>query len=281
MEERYSDAMLMAYADGELTAEQRAEIDQALRQDASLAARLAVFAKTRTIASDAFEPLLEAPVPAALKDSIADLVARHDETANAAPESGPAPETTAGAGDTVVPLARNQTTRNANGRRSNARKPSFLGVRLDYALAASLMLAAGGVIGYLVATAGAPAPSGGILAAGIDNPAIATALRTVPSGDELTLEDGTRFRAIASFNDDADSLCREFEVDTADRSTIVSVACAADEAWRLRFVVVAGAPDAAFAPASSLEALDAYLSAIGAGAPLSAEAEQAALDGLR
>ncbi|MEM9107199.1 MAG: anti-sigma factor, partial [Pseudomonadota bacterium] len=84
-------------------------------------------------------------------------------------------------------------------------------------------------------------------------------------------------RAIASYRDAVETLCREFEVDRTDNSTIVAVACRADTQWEYRFTVVAGQTNSGYAPASSLEALDAYLNAVGASDPLSPEDEAAAL----
>ena len=86
---------------------------------------------------------------------------------------------------------------------------------------------------------------------------------------------------IASFRDVDDQLCREFEIDRPDRTTFVSVACRAGGTWSVQFTVAAASQnDSGYAPASSLEALDAYLQAVGAGEPLSEAAEKAALDGL-
>ena len=115
----------------------------------------------------------------------------------------------------------------------------------------------------------------------VDRPAIVTALGTVASGDEQDLGSEGRFRAIASYRDAGGSLCREFEVDHTDQTTIVAIACRPDTQWEYRFTVVAGQNNSGYAPASSLEALDAYLTAVGAGEPLSPEAEAATLKSLQ
>lgn len=57
------DEMLMAYADGELTAEEARALDQMLRQDAMLRARLEPFVHTRTHLAAVFEPALHDPIP--------------------------------------------------------------------------------------------------------------------------------------------------------------------------------------------------------------------------
>ena len=61
---------------------------------------------------------------------------------------------------------------------------------------------------------------------------------------------------------------------------MIAVACNAAGEWLISFAVSAPGDAGGYAPASSTEALDAYLSAIEAGEPLSAEEEAAALAGL-
>ncbi|WP_306025410.1 anti-sigma factor [Oceaniradius stylonematis] len=260
MQEEFSDTTLMAYADGELDAETRIEIERALARDAALAARLDMFTKTRRAASDAFEAHLDGPVPDALASSIAAMVERHEGA------TGSATSATGEPADNVFAFDR---------------KPRFSMLRFDVALAASIALVAGGVVGYLASGVGGVSPSSSILTADLTNPLLPIALRSVASGDEMDLDGGSRFRAIASFRDEADNICREFAIDYTDTSTVVSVACQADEQWHVQFTVAASSTDDGYAPASSLEALDAYLMAIGAGAPLSEDEEQTVLDGLR
>lgn len=91
--------------------------------------------------------------------------------------------------------------------------------------------------------------------------------------------DGGEIEAIASFRNAEGEVCREIELARGGGETVVSVACRAEDGWRSRFAVVTGAGGTGFAPASSLDTLDTYLGAIGAGAPLSLEDEAAALGG--
>ncbi|MGC9419900.1 MAG: anti-sigma factor family protein, partial [Rhodovulum sp.] len=90
--------------------------------------------------------------------------------------------------------------------------------------------------------------------------------------------EGGEVEVIASFRNVDGELCREFEHDGPDRVTVVSVACRAVDRWQPRFAVIAGAADSDYAPASSLATLDAYLAAIGAGAPMAADEEKKALE---
>ncbi len=144
-------------------------------------------------------------------------------------------------------------------------------------LAASIAAVVGGIGGYLLALPGAPEQNS-LHVAGINSPALGEALATVASGQEQELpETSQRFRAIATFRDSAGALCREFEVDSPDRSTVISVACRSGNAWQVSFAVVAAGTDAGYAPASSTEALDAYLTAIAAQAPMEEGEEAQAL----
>ncbi len=60
------DERLMAFADGELTGAERAEVEAALAQDASLREKLAAHQRLRTQLSAAFDGVLDEPAPARL-----------------------------------------------------------------------------------------------------------------------------------------------------------------------------------------------------------------------
>ncbi|HVK79321.1 MAG TPA: zf-HC2 domain-containing protein, partial [Verrucomicrobiae bacterium] len=60
------DERLMAFADGELTSAERAEIEAALAEDASLREKLAVHQGLRARLSAAFDGALDEPAPASL-----------------------------------------------------------------------------------------------------------------------------------------------------------------------------------------------------------------------
>jgi hypothetical protein len=60
------DATLMAYADGELSAEERAEIERALAADPALRAQLETHQKMRAQLSGAYADVLDDPVPESL-----------------------------------------------------------------------------------------------------------------------------------------------------------------------------------------------------------------------
>lgn len=108
----------------------------------------------------------------------------------------------------------------------------------------------------------------------------AAALAALPSGQSADLQGGHRLTVVASFEDAAGTLCREIAQDGAGGS-VLAVACKAGAGWELRFALAAGTGAAGYQPASAPEALDAWLAATGAGAPLPPEAEAEALARLR
>ncbi|WP_395676559.1 anti-sigma factor family protein [Inquilinus sp.] len=246
----FDDRTLMAFADGELDDETAVAVEQAMATDDDLAGRVALFLDTRIQAKDALRPLVEEPVPEALDRSVRQMV----EAAKSKRGAPAAAIATAG-----------------RTRRSVPRRPWLV------PLAASLAAIVFGLGGYLFGLGGRDAPQG-LAVAGLASPALSQALGRLPSGQDTALAgSGDRLRAVASFRDGAGVLCREFEVDTAAGSSVVSVACRAHGAWSVRFAVVAPVRDGGYAPASSLEALDAYLASAGAHEPLSPTDEAAAL----
>lgn len=255
----FPDEMLMRFADGELDADEMADIEKAMETDDDLVARVAMFIGTKAEAQAALKPLLDEPVPEKLKAAVEGMVAAKRAEDAKAKAVGSA---------TVVPF--------------EARKAQTQPTTRQWALplAASIAAVIGGLAGYWAAGGSMPQP-GGMSVAGVVEPAIREALETVPAGQEVALAAGGRLRAIATFRDEAQNVCREFELDSADRSTVVSVACNSNGEWRVSFAVAAPGGTDGYAPASSTEALDAYLQAIQAGEPLSAEEETETLTGLK
>ncbi|MEM6462149.1 MAG: anti-sigma factor [Pseudomonadota bacterium] len=244
-ERDFSDETLMAFADGELSADKQKAVEEAIEKDERLANRVAGFIESRSMAQNALKPLLDEPVPADLKAKIEEMVGTETNV-------------------TALP-------------RRHASTPVR---RWAMPLAASLALVVGGLGGYLAGTSTTDQPAQVALDA-VNQPEIITALNTASSGSETDLGASGLFRAIASYSDANNTLCREFEIDRVDRSTIVAVACRSDADWKYRFTVFAGQSNSGYAPASSLEALDAYLNAVGASEPMSVEAEAAALEAIR
>jgi anti-sigma factor RsiW len=256
----FDDRTLMAFADGELDDETAAAVEKAMETDDDLAGRVALFLDTRVRAKEALQPLLDEPVPEALGQSVRRM-ADEAKQRGASRDEGTARVVVSGLpGGRVLPLRQRRWV-----------------MPLAASVAAAAVAVVFGIGGYLagIGTGGAPQ---GLGVAGLDSPALSEALGRVASGEQAVLADsGDRIRAVASFRDANGALCREFEVDTAAGSSVVSVACRADGAWSVRFAVVAPVRDGGYAPASSMEALDAYLASAGAHEPLSREDEAEAL----
>ncbi|PND26180.1 anti-sigma factor [Sinorhizobium sp. M4_45] len=252
----FSDETLMRFADGELDAGTIAEVERAMESDDELVARVALFIETRHAAKTAMEPLLDEPVPSGLKRAVERMVTE---------KTSPPPVSGAG----ILPFPR-RVANESNRRRWLA------------PVAASLAAVVAGFGGYWLRGSVEAPIEGGLRVAAIGSPALDEALATVAAGEERRLPGSKqRFRAIATFRDNAQALCREFELDSADGSTVVSVACRTGAEWRVTFAVIAPVASGGYAPASSMETLDAYLTAIDAGAPLEAAEEARALGELR
>ncbi|MEM9224804.1 MAG: anti-sigma factor [Pseudomonadota bacterium] len=260
---------LMAYVDGGLDVETARAVEEAAARDESVAARIAALKHTRDESKKALAPLLAEPVPDELVAKVRAFAARH--------QTSSPPETPAAAGlDTdndaergsVVPFA------------PRVRSPRWAGSGLGMGLAASLALVVG-LGGGFFAAGGADRFGKRVETPQFDQPGLLEALYGGLSGEERTLPGGERYRAIATFAVDGGTLCREFEVDGTDANTVVAVACHDDGAWRTRFTVASRATGEGYAPASSLDVLQAYLSAVGAGDPLDLPAETKALNALR
>jgi hypothetical protein len=242
-----TDEMLMAYADGELDTADMAEVERALAADESLAERVAIFADTRRAVKTAYTAA-PAPVPAELVAKVRAMAAA-SQAAPATPQ--------------VIDLAsRRKTT------------PVW-----STAIAASIALVIGLAGGWYAGQGGRTTE--GLQLTALADPGIAGALAEVPSGERLDLASGNAFAAIATYRTADGELCREFEYDRSTGGTYVAVACNRSGSWDLRFAVAGAADDGGYAPASSLDTLDAYLDATGAGQPMTTQDEAAALSELR
>jgi hypothetical protein len=243
------DERLMAYADGELSAADAAEVERAMASDEAVAARVAIFADSRKAVKRAYGA--PPPVSDALTARIKAMAATDAALRGTAVEGN------------VVALA--------------PRRRSVPFWQLP--VAASVALAVGVLGGWM----GKPGqtPDGALGIAGLGDLGLVEAMATVPSGERVEIGNDAVFAAIATFRDGEGRLCREFEHDRGTASSVVAVACHDDGAWQVLFAVAAAGGDEGYAPASSLETLDAWLVATEAGAPLSDADEAAALSALR
>ncbi|MEM1430849.1 MAG: hypothetical protein AAGG09_15445 [Pseudomonadota bacterium] len=244
----FTDETLMAYADGVLDDETARAVQAAARSNPSVAERIAAFRRTGDALSITKEARALPPVPEA-------LTARVREVLAASEASGPEAQT--------LPFAR----------------PAPAVTRwAPTAVAASLALAVGLGAGLLLRAPDRVSTSPDLVLSEVP-PEVSAVLSRLPSGDSAPVSSGA-VTLIASFRSEIGEFCREFELSTGSKTTI-AIACDAVSSWDLRFAVATGrVDDESYVPAGALEALDAWLSASGAGAPLTVEAERDALDGL-
>lgn len=109
---------------------------------------------------------------------------------------------------------------------------------------------------------------------------IARALYDIRSGASTDVGD-VHLTAIASFENRAGELCREYETAAGDKAPTLHVACHEGGGWEKRFTLALADQGADYTPASGgIAALDEYLARTGAGAPLDPDAEAGRLASL-
>lgn len=252
-----SDEMLMAFADGELAPAEQGEIEAALAEDETLAERLAVFLDTRDSLAATMKPLIDEPVPAALQASVVTAIATAREKQTVLP----------GPDETIVAFRPRASTPVPRSPGASMSSPWAM------ALAASVVGIVVGLGGFLLGQSTAVAPEGTSLA-------LNEALETVPSGGDRDLPvTGESLHMIASFRNAEGHLCREYELKAAAAVT-TAVACHGPAGWQTRFALTNPVAEG-YMPASTTDTLDSFLSGIGAGAPLSPEAEAADIQAVR
>lgn len=230
-----SDEMLMAYADDELDATQRAEVEAALRQSGELRARLQVFDDTGRKLGRLFDDIMEAPVPAHL---LAQVRGRPD-------------------GKKVVSFEETRQGALASSRRSQDRgggAKSAFDRFYRYALVASV---AAIVIGFAstlwkqpLHTGAQGLPGVAVLEGGvrIADKGLAGALDSAASGSvSLRDSDGVRLavRPVLSFKANSEQYCRQYVIEAgAPAKAFAGVACReADGRWKIeRQVALEKAP---------------------------------------
>lgn len=236
----FDDETLMAFADGELDEANSLALEQALAKDEALAERLAVFLDSRRLVGDALKPLIDEPVPGALLASVRKMA--EDAQRQGTPQ------------DNVVSF------------RPKHQQPTAR--RWLTPVAASLVAVVTGVIGFSLGRMEPSTPDAGA--------EIAAALNREASGRDVTLTaSSTVLHVVASFRDERGELCREYELKQPESSTL-TIACRQNGTWATRLALATPRADG-YVPASSQETIDAYLSSIEAGAPLSPEEERAIL----
>jgi anti-sigma factor RsiW len=277
-----NDETLMALADGELEPAEAARVREALGRNIELAARFASFAESRALLSGASGRAGDDAVPAhlvgmarRLGDELSGFGrdARHGAADVAMPETA-----------VTEPAGKDDVRRPAHARREqvarNLRRPDRFKAM---ALAASIALCAGGVIGFAL---GALRPPDKTFANNVPlnsiavSPAEADLLFQLASGAsrQVASNSGTALAEVTMVSTHRmgdGSICREFTTAIAGaRQT--RVACLRERAWRVHLVVVSSLNEG-FSPASGHQTADQFIEALGSKEILTGEAERQAL----
>lgn len=240
---RFSDEVLMAYADNELDEKTRAAVEAALASDPELARQVAHHQRLRARLRSAFEPVIEEPVPARLLEA-----ARNAAAASRVPSRS-----------NVIPLPR----RGARG----GSIPRWA------ALAASLLVGVlGGWIAFRIVGSGPiTMRNGHMLARGLLADALTNQLASSQSAAQ-PVQIGVSFRSKSG------EYCRTFSMRAP---AVAGLACHAARGWRLQVLTgteEGGAATGGYRQAASsvpppvVTAVNAEIS----GEPLGARAEAAA-----
>ena len=264
IEFRDDDELLSAYLDGELPADREAELERRLESDPGLALRLERLSEANAMLRDAFAPVIDEPMPETVLDALG---------AHAASSPDARRDDTRGA--TVVDL----------GARRSAREPGAFPWPL--ALAASVTLAIGIVLGILIAPQSG-GPEAGLLASTgsvARGSELHDALETAPSGLAREVAAGLTVTTVLTFESRDGGYCRELAIAGADGSAAALV-CRRDDGWQveeLSFlpgpVPNGGQPGGVFRPAGQASsAIDAAIDERIVGDPLDSATEAALIE---
>jgi hypothetical protein len=241
-----NDEMLSAYLDHELSEQDRAAVQETVRVDANVAERLAQLASVNALVGRQAAMIDALPMPESL------LALLREDNKQAVP-------------DNVVELA---------GLRK-VRQRVMLVVREHAALAASLALLIGFASGQLLPISVNNSDSNRV----DGSSAIYATLDTLPSGQQLNIDNNTSVTARFSFRDTQSRLCRQFVV-RDNQGSSENLACRDQNQWTLvasaRSSAVASS--AQYQPASGPSLLDNILDAMMQGSALSQAEEQAAIN---
>jgi|GEM_PF-950116 len=268
MPDETDEILIMAYVDGELPPDQRADVERRLAGSDELRALEREMRDSRELLAQAFAAEADRPVPESLHQMIAgaDIEDRDPAESN------------------VVTLA------------DFMKRPAFREVRRVAAAAACLLLAVGlgfgGFVGPLLDdSAGGPIASADLLAAA--DPNAHAVLNQTASGEIVAWHSAEgrasgRIVPIATFQSEAGQYCRQFtqEVTGSDGSTrLLAIACRTGTGtWSTTFAMVAGGPGSqnsgtyVTASGPTEEAFAKAAAAIGTAPALDPAAERILLD---
>jgi hypothetical protein len=238
---KFSDEMLMAYADGELDLVERAGIEAAMAVDPEVALAVERHRRLAARVQEAYQDVLDEPVPAKLAAL-------------------------------VSPPAATPVVRLADHRSARAEPAAMPPTRLPYWAAMAASVAIGLLVGLFLLREPAPPwteSNAGLIAKGDLDYALTTQLAGGTGVDDV--------RVGISFRDRTGAYCRAFHLQ--QDAPLAGLACRAGSEWRLQVIAAAAKQEGELRPAAAmpmavLHAIDAAID----GEPLDAAAESAARD---
>jgi hypothetical protein len=253
-----SDEMLMAYADDELAADDRAKVEAALAQDPAIAGRLAAFAATgRALGKLYSAPMLE-PVPQRLIDAVV----------------GPAK-----ASATVISFNKPQRAKPwAVPQWAIAASVSALVVAAGMQWQAKQKSTGAGEMYGLAVSGDGVKIAGPELASALNSALSATSAQHVIDGQPASI------KPVFSFEATSGTYCRQYQIDRTDAPPLGGVGCRIDGVqWQIEGQVAIAAQrpaaDGKIVPAGreSSAAVDAMVDKIIGGDVMGTDAETAAI----
>jgi len=248
---KITDEKLSAYIDGELAVNEMEAINNALKSDASLSARLAEMKRPDRIIAAAYGEIDKEPMPKAIMDLL---------------QSGAESEEAVNGGNVVrFPL------------KSLLHAPQ----QWTTPLAASVALAIGVGLGMQLTSNNGAAGSDGVLMAGVIDASspIHQALESSMSAETFS-SSGVSVTPVLTFKSREGDFCREFSA-TADAVTNRAVACRMNDQWAMQFAMVSDRnmdPDS-FSTASTAAspAFDGFVDELMGDEPLAPDDEAAVI----
>jgi hypothetical protein len=305
--ERIDYETLMAYVDGELSADEAERVRAHLEHDAGARAQVERLRAAAALARSALDADLARPVPPALRQAVEQAVERARQAGNDSARTPPAAASSSAAAlSAAAPSAATPSAAAPSAAAPSAAAPSgaapaapspgvpraaprrgwLAALGLDWqprlAFAASAATIAAGVLGYLIGstTPTAPGVAAGVLVVSADGfLELTRALNATPSGERRALPDGAEVELVASFRSGDGALCREFRLTRGADDAVLALACRDQRQWRVNFAVATAAGVGYVPAAAPTAALDAFVASIGGGAPLARDDETRALAG--
>ena len=255
MSERPSSEDLMAYADGELSALERARIEKLAASDSDIEAEIALYRASRARFARAFNAPVDEDIPEALRALVEQSQSVSEQVAEPASHA---------AGARRAPIATPRPWRRP--------EPAEL-----FRMAASiLVIVLAGALGYGVGVGVLGSDDEGVSLAGLiaDGSSQARAL----SAPAAEIAAGSALQPRVSFIAADGRACREFDVSEGGAAA-TGVACRAEDGWRieiLRAAPMSGDDGIRIASAGTGAEIEAVLDQLGAGRILDAEGEACA-----